>query len=116
MLGNDVIYAKLRDKYIGVRIREYEEEDVNHDYEPEYFGILTAVVYKAKKEGGYGKGYYLEATEERDEERDPLDRYDSDTGEPTPKRIFKIDQDTHDDNIVQEDNVQYKFKVVDAGI
>ncbi len=34
--------------------------------------------------------------EDRHEERDPHERDDSDPDEPTPKRIFKIDQDTHD--------------------
>ena len=63
-------------------------------------------------------GYYLEATYENDQvdAGDALEGDDSDPDEPTPKRIFQINQDTHDENIVQADNMQYKFKVLDASI
>jgi hypothetical protein len=115
---NDVIYAKLRDKCIGLRIRELDEEDVNEEYEPEYLGKVTAIIYKAKKEGGYAKGYYLEATEENDQvdAGDAHEGDDSDPDEPTPKRIFQINRETHDENIVQAENMQYKFKVLYASI
>ena len=63
--------------------------------------LNTGITNKAKKEGAYPKGYYLEVTEVKAD--------DLLGGAETPVRIFPITQSTHDDNIFAHDNTDCKF-------
>jgi len=63
---NDNLYARLRDKYLKMILREApedaddDESDDDDGPAPElYHGIVIEIEFKKKKDGAYQKGYYV---------------------------------------------------------